>query len=723
MPQPYDSLPLGRRASIPGSRQPGIVYGKKTGKRYALPVSPQARASMSMSGQYQDTLPVQFGTLPSAKRRQGYIHPKDLRKIVEGSVAGKNTNPALKLKNPALKIGTYRGAPPAPPKLNAFGHPPGTRSPVLQDLRQPENSMLDLHLSQMVPDPRLLPPDGRLTVDGKTTMDAVPVSQGGTLTPQNADIASEHSAPEDSMAAGRRYAHLKGPGGNRLSIESPFRRRGQRPGVTPESESDVLSRMARTRTAPVRDAVKAIEDRGLVRSPEDVTKQREMNEAADARHQYMKFGGGMTQDLMAQPGGSDSLRGSSNNMPVGSRPTIAGNAEKMEGYGLGQGPGYADRDRSAMQQGGMPDFGPVEDDGYRFPGRGATPGVRFDATRFRNRQEQIDSLNKRVAEHNAIADEDGVVSGRWGTRTMDTNPRSPTYGDVKVVGTGQIGPSVPSEARSFLAGRLDTDPADGPSRHGQDLYTAEGRRYRKMINEAKEPRRQAMLAGETYTDPHTGAVTDYGKFNEYRKRQAEGPTEDNMTMARRLRMRRAQEDPRLDMQTRTSMARRSIDRDDRFDRDMSIREREAESRLVDAELRQKQERQAAGRNRGAADREAEALRLDQVRELSPHTGMPMGTPNERYRGVMAIVSSPSMNADDKKLILEKDFGITDYATYDEFLKESGWAPPLSAIDSEGTIAFGGAGGNAGTSTLDWFEWDKTRQQRERTNRQVQDLYR
>lgn len=188
-------------------------------------------------------------------------------------------------------------------------------------------------------------------------------------------------------------------------------------------------------------------------------------------------------------------------------------------------------------------------------------------------------------------------------------------------------------------------------------------------------------------------------------------------------MRRAQEDPRLDMQTRTSMARRSIDRDDRFDRDMSIREREAESRLVDAELRQKQERQAAGRNRGAADREAEALRLDQVRELSPHTGMPMGTPNERYRGVMAIVSSPSMNADDKKLILEKDFGITDYATYDEFLKESGWAPPLSAIDSEGTIAFGGAGGNAGTSTLDWFEWDKTRQQRERTNRQVQDLYR
>lgn len=94
----------GRQASIPGSRQPGIVYGKKTGRKYNAPKSAPGRSSMAMSGQYQDTLPVQFGTIPSVQSQQGYTSPQ--------------ANPALRLpapiggRPPVMDVSGVR--PPAP---------------------------------------------------------------------------------------------------------------------------------------------------------------------------------------------------------------------------------------------------------------------------------------------------------------------------------------------------------------------------------------------------------------------------------------------------------------------------------------------------------------------------------------------------------------------------------------------------------------------------------
>lgn len=192
-------------------------------------------------------------------------------------------------------------------------------------------------------------------------------------------------------------------------------------------------------------------------------------------------------------------------------------------------PSRSERDRSTMQPGGMGFTEPVEGDGYTFKGSGATPGTRFDAGMFRNRQDQIDFLDKKVADHMAQADEKGVVTTPSGaTRTIDSDPSSPTYGKMKITNSGgaMYGPSVPEEVRALI------DDNDGDA---SILYTENGRDARKALNAAREPRRKARLAGEVYIDPATGAVSDYGRFNEAREARQE-----RKDAARELRMRRAQ---------------------------------------------------------------------------------------------------------------------------------------------------------------------------------------
>ena len=165
-------------------------------------------------------------------------------------------------------------------------------------------------------------------------------------------------------------------------------------------------------------------------------------------------------------------------------------------------PSRSERDRAMMQPGAMGFTEPVEDDGYAFKGSGATPGTRFDAGMFRNRQDQIDFLDKRVADHMAQADESGVVTSKYGAKTtIDSDPSSPTYGRKTVTGT---------KARE---------------RTSEELAETQARKA-------------ARASGSVYTDSD-GNVTDYGQLNKnreaYREREAA-----RKERARELRTRRAQ---------------------------------------------------------------------------------------------------------------------------------------------------------------------------------------
>jgi len=162
-------------------------------------------------------------------------------------------------------------------------------------------------------------------------------------------------------------------------------------------------------------------------------------------------------------------------------------------------PSRSERDRSSMQPGGM------------------VSGDTFDAMAGREREARL-APQRALAQREDVAAEDN----RGFTRTVDRNPESPTYGQAKVVGDPMFGPTVPSEVRSFVEG-------------GGNLNSSEARNFRKLLNESREPRRKARLAGETYTDPVTGAVSDYGKFNEAREARQERKDD-----ARELRTRRAQ---------------------------------------------------------------------------------------------------------------------------------------------------------------------------------------
>ena len=176
-------------------------------------------------------------------------------------------------------------------------------------------------------------------------------------------------------------------------------------------------------------------------------------------------------------------------------------------------PSRSERDRSSMQPGGM------------------VSGDTFDAMAAREREE-------RLAPQRALAQREDVASvdNRGFTRTVDRNPESPTYGQAKVEGSPMFGPSVPSVVQSFVTGNAASalpgrDKIEPPG----NLWSKEGRPYRRMLNESREPRRKARLAGEVYTDPETGAVSDYGRFNEAREARQE-----RKDAARELRTRRAQ---------------------------------------------------------------------------------------------------------------------------------------------------------------------------------------
>ena len=167
-------------------------------------------------------------------------------------------------------------------------------------------------------------------------------------------------------------------------------------------------------------------------------------------------------------------------------------------------PSRRERDRSTMQPGGMGD------------------GSTFDAMAAREREERL-APQRALAQREDVTAEDDLGF----TRTVDRDPNSPTFGQAKVEGSPMFGPSVPQGVQDFITG--------GEGREPGNLNSVEGRPFRAMLNASREPRRKARLAGEVYTDPTTGAVSDYGRFNEAREARQE--RKDN---ARELRTRRAQ---------------------------------------------------------------------------------------------------------------------------------------------------------------------------------------
>ena len=150
-------------------------------------------------------------------------------------------------------------------------------------------------------------------------------------------------------------------------------------------------------------------------------------------------------------------------------------------------PSRSERNRSSMQPGGMGD------------------GSTFDRLRQRD-ADRVSAANAR--------------------------PMASTQNEVESeIFQHHYGPDVTSDVKAFV-------------NTGRELNSAAGRDYRKQLNQGLDgnlaARKAARLSGETYTDPHTGEMTDYGKFNEYRERLAEGPTLENMSDQRKMRMRRAQ---------------------------------------------------------------------------------------------------------------------------------------------------------------------------------------
>jgi len=166
-------------------------------------------------------------------------------------------------------------------------------------------------------------------------------------------------------------------------------------------------------------------------------------------------------------------------------------------------PSRSERNRSSMQPSGMGD------------------GSTFDAMAAREREARL-APQRALAQREDVTEEDNLGF----TRTVDRDPNSPTFGQAKVVGGTMYGPSVPESVRSLI------DDNDGDA---SILYTENGRDARKALNAAREPRRKARLAGEIYTDPATGAVSDYGTFNEAREARQE-----RKDAARELRTRAAQ---------------------------------------------------------------------------------------------------------------------------------------------------------------------------------------
>lgn len=191
-------------------------------------------------------------------------------------------------------------------------------------------------------------------------------------------------------------------------------------------------------------------------------------------------------------------------------------------------PNFIDRTKSYMQRPVLPnEMMPYEQTG-RVP---MSPRVN-ESFIFPSRSER----NRSSMQPGGMGD--GSVFDRLRQRDADrvsaanARPMASTQNEVDSDSfQHHYGPDVTSDVKAFV-------------NTGRELNSAAGRDFRKQLNQGLDgnlaARKAARLSGGTYTDPHTGAMTDYGKFNEYRERLAEGPTFENMSDQRKLRMRRAQ---------------------------------------------------------------------------------------------------------------------------------------------------------------------------------------
>lgn len=246
-----------------------------------------------------------------------------------------------------------------------------------------------------------------------------------------------------------------------------------------------------TPSGPARSTVRR---NASLSSPSDAMPTRQRDYFGEQRQQ---------QANLLIPGGEQSL-GTYHSMSPVSGTGVPQRPQVDEGL-LARLPSRSDRDRATMQPSGM--------------GEGGTFGVLA----AREREARL-APQRALAQREDVTEEDNLGF----TRTVDRDPNSPTFGQAKVVGATMYGPkqSVPDEVRALI------DDNDGDA---SILYTENGRDARKALNAAREPRRKARLAGEVYTDPATGAVSDYGRFNEAREARQE-----RKDAARELRMRRAQ---------------------------------------------------------------------------------------------------------------------------------------------------------------------------------------
>tara|TARA_R100000406_G_scaffold88422_2_gene73758 strand:+ start:698 stop:2572 length:1875 start_codon:yes stop_codon:yes gene_type:complete len=247
----------------------------------------------------------------------------------------------------------------------------------------------------------------------------------------NMDYSTDPGATEDSVqtrrnkfSAGSNYTLddngnlVKRGGGSGFRT----RARGQRPGRQPQSEYETLQKgmgLPDLRRSADKIVNTELSDRNV---PTELERLR-----AD-RKQFMD---NLNQSYRSQAGGNDTMYDASDpSQTLMPAPRAPGVDESMRGRFQSR----SERDRGVMQPGGMSRFPDSGDDGYRFAGRGATPGVRFDATTYRDRDDQINILTKRAEDHEKVAAADGIeyLEG-GGTRYVETDPSSPNFGRAKVV--------------------------------------------------------------------------------------------------------------------------------------------------------------------------------------------------------------------------------------------------------------------------------------------------
>ena len=445
---------------------------------------------------------IEFGVAPKA---QGPLHMQGAMGSPESRLHLEGTAPGL-----------------SKPKMNAFGEPVDFPVAGITDLRRPPMDATEQAMGSMdyATDP---------------------------LTVQNSPVNARSKFPADGkhMLDDSGKLVKRGGGPNHST-----RARGQRPGAEPKSAYEAYK--AGTGLPDLEAHVEMMENTPLQISQEDRQRQAQMNRDGAAASDFLRPGGGLTKLYEGQAGGNNTMYDSSDPaqmlMPA---PRSPGVDEDLQSRLRSR----SDQSRSTMQPGGMGFTGPVEDDGYAFKGSGATPGVRFDAGMFRNRQDQISFLDDKVARHMAQADESGVVTTPSGaTRTIDSDPSSPAYGKISVTGAKQA-----------------------PRTSAQKLESA--------------ARRSARATGSVYTDDD-GKITDYGQLNKnrdaFRERQAE-----RKEQARELRMRRAQLrnygstggrtfGPNMSLNQATRMAQGQLDQENRF-RDAQERQDEM---IADQQRRQ-----------------------------------------------------------------------------------------------------------------------------------------